>query len=139
MVIWGLIGYRVVKSINPSQNNTVEQIAMISFEPEKIKKSETYAINANYRDPFLGALPSSKKVIFRPIQKKQVVFPPIQYIGFIAPKTTKKSNIYILLINNKQEFLKKRKSVQDVKLISGNDKEVVLKYKGETKTFQIQK
>ncbi|MDC9722880.1 MAG: hypothetical protein PSN34_08905 [Urechidicola sp.] len=138
LLIWGIIGYRIVRSINPPQPNATTQVAITDFKPKEVVVSKPYSINANYRDPFLGTMATNKKKVKRVVQKKPVVFPSVQYVGFVAPIGKKKSPVFILKINGQQELLKKRETAQELQLVSGNQKEVVLKYKGIKKTFSIQ-
>jgi len=138
LLIWGVIGYRIVKSINPTPPDTTHRVAVVDFKPKAMVVSKPYTIKADYRDPFLGTMATNKKKIKRVVQKKPVVFPPVQYVGFIAPIGKKKSPVFILKINGQQELLKKRETAQELQLFSGNQKEVVLKYKGVKKTFPIQ-
>ncbi len=138
LLIWGIIGYKIVKSINPSQPNATTRVAIADFKPKELVVSKPYTINANYRDPFLGSIATNKKKVKRVVQKKSIVFPSVQYVGFIAPIGKKKSPVFILKIYGQQELLKKRETAQELQLVSGNQKEIVLKYKGVKKTFSIQ-
>lgn len=143
LIIWGLIGYRIYKAINPPPTEVIAINAVDGFKPKKVKTVKSYDINADYRDPFLGILASNKKVkrkatttVAKP--KEQIAFPTIVYKGIISPKTSRKSAVYLVQINGQQNLLKLRNTSQEVTLISGNDKEIVLEYKKERKTYLIQ-
>lgn len=143
LIIWSLIGYRIYKAVNPPPIEIVAINTEDSFKPKKVEVIKSYNINADYRDPFLGTLASNKKTqrktattITEP--KEQIVFPTIFYKGIVSPKTNKKSAVYLVQINGQQNLLKLRNTSQEITLISGNSKEVVLEYKKERKTFSIQ-
>lgn len=144
LFIWGIIGYRIIKTINPAPKTIVTTNIAVHFKPNKVNATVPYTINPNYRDPFLGKITSpkkkTKKVATKPrVTKKEVVFPKIIYKGVVSPKTAKNPPIFLVQINGEQNLLKLKGEAQQVSLISGNEKEVVLEYKRKRQTFSIQK
>ena len=143
LIVWGLIGYRVYKAVNPTPTEVIAINTDDNFKPKKVETVQSYDINADYRDPFLGTLASNKKVKRKAITtvakpKEQIIFPTIVYKGIVSPKTNKKATVYLVQINGQQNLLKLQNTSEEVTLISGNDKEVVLEYQKERKTFSIQ-
>ncbi len=143
LIVWGLIGYRIYKAVNPPPIEVLAINADDSFKPKKVESVKSYDINADYRDPFLGTLASNnklkRKVTTTSVKpKEQIVFPNIVYKGIVSPKTNKKTAVYLIQVNGQQKLLKLRNTSQEVTLISGNSKEVVLEYQKERKTFSIQ-
>lgn len=63
IIIWSLIVIRVNDSILPEEENIYYQAGKQEFSLDKILKEDTlsYALNLNYRDPFLAAQKSNKK------------------------------------------------------------------------------
>ena len=59
--IWGVLGFKIVNSINPPEQAVEVQTKLVTFMPKVIKARDTFSILANYRDPFLGTLPKKKK------------------------------------------------------------------------------
>lgn len=143
LIIWGLIGYRIYKAVNPLPIETITTNTVDDFKPKKIATTKSYTINAAYRDPFLGTLTSNimrKRKVATTVTKpkEQLVFPTIVYKGIVSPKTSRKSAVYLVQINGQQNLLKLRSASQEITLISGNGKEIVLEYKKERKTYLIQ-
>ena len=142
IAIWGYIGYKMYSSLNPEDAIITLQNQAAIFKPEKIKEIEKFTINANYRDPFLGKLFAEKKSKKRntSVKKKPiVVFPSIIYNGLIKPKEYGRATLFLIIINNQQQFLSVGKQIDGVKLMKGNDKEISILFKTKRKTIAIQK
>jgi hypothetical protein len=135
-IVWGAVGFQF---FNYYDSDVPEMDIPIAekFVPNQPTKSESYTIQPDYRDPFLGKLykkpkPKPKKRIVKP--KPQVVFPSIAYNGIIK---SGKDNTFIITINGSQEIFKVKQAFKGVELIRGNDKEVTLKFQGATKKYPI--
>lgn len=141
LFIWGVIGYRIVKTVNPSSPKNVSVEIIETFKPQTMQEMESYALRVNYRDPFLGTIvtvkPNSKKRVIA-IPKVQIVFPVIVYKGMIAPQNKKKLPVFLIQINGQQYVLKLKAEEQGISIISGNNKTVVLEYKKQRQSFEIQ-
>ena len=140
--IWGYIAYKMYASLNPEDAIIMPQNQIADFKPEKIKEIEKFTINANYRDPFLGKLFTEKKSKKRntSIKKKPiVVFPPIIYNGLIRPKESGRPILFLITINNQQQFLSVGKQIDGVKLLKGNDKEISILFQTKRNIIAIQK
>jgi len=127
VVIWGLIIYRIIANVSFSadilQNfsNTIRPINMQV-------KLDSFSIQANYRDPFLGKYIKKEKknpVINKGVKK--VVKQPIiniikpkynvRYKGIIANKASK-SALAILTIDGKELLMQKKDKYKDLTLLS---------------------
>ena len=118
-------------------NNTFSQ-----FVPEEMKEVDTFTIQANYRDPFLGKLytkniPKKAKSNVKRTPIPTVIFPPVTYNGMIAPKEPNRPTLFLITINGKQQFMSIGKQIEDMKLLKGNDKEIIVSFKTLKKTIAI--
>ncbi|WP_303316700.1 hypothetical protein Q4Q34_07805 [Flavivirga abyssicola] len=135
--IWGIIGYRIVSTINPSAPDVVQQVFEVSFNPKTNTKVDTFSIQVVNRDPFLGTLLVKKKpnkTVKRPTQPK-VVWLPVLYHGSISKQNTK-AKVFIVSINGQQNLMKIGQTINDVKLIKGNNNSITVTYKRARKTIQ---
>ena len=140
LFIWGGIGYRIVKTINPSTPKNISVNAIGTFHPQTIQQLEPYTILANYRDPFLGTLTTGKPRLKKKKSKSKakVLFPNIVYKGMIAPQNKNTSSVFLVQINGRQHLLKHNIEEVGVRVVSGNNKTVALEYKKQHQSFEIQ-
>ena len=137
VIIWGIVSYKIFAGI-PEENISrlkTENFTAYNFE----KKHETFIIQANYRDPFLGTLPKTRKKRstknrFKAPKKVELIWPDIKYKGAIIPKEGKAS--FMINIDNKGYLIKKNEIKRDIKLIRGNKEYILVKYKGRTKKIE---
>lgn len=134
VVIWGAIGYQIYGYLNPSTPEIPPTVSE-RFTPKGQVKEVTYTIKPDYRDPFFGKIyrkpkPKKKKVH----SKQQIIFPSISYDGIVNNGNTK---TFLISINGSQEIFKVKDRMSGVELIKGNNQEITLKYKGETKKYSI--
>ena len=144
LIIWGILIYKIVWGISPkAQNNQLGEQAH-KFTPKIIEQSETFSIQTDYRDPFLGTFEKRKKKRtikakkIQAVEKEIVPFPSIVYKGIVSPKG-KNEKVFLISINGKQYLLKKNKIADDVRLIKGNGKEITLQFQKQIQTFQLEK
>ena len=136
LIIWGIIGYQIYVRLNPPSPELSTTKYTKSFIRQEPMKSSFYEVKVNYRDPFLGGFPIKRVVNKRTIKPKPTTpFPTIIYNGIIEGNSTKS---YILTINDSQEILKLGQESQEVKLISANTKNAVVKFQGVKKTILLQ-
>lgn len=140
IVLWGFIAYRVFASMNPPKDNNNSIVKIEKFQPKKRTAKETYNIQVNYRDPFLGTMVKpKKKKRYIPKQKKEiVVLPTMEYKGVFS-SSLKKNTVYLIIINGKQEMFKINEIHQEVKLLQGNKEKITIKYKTEKQTIFLNK
>ncbi len=135
--IWGIIGYRIISALNPEIPEITEQTIMTDLKIPNSVAIDTFKIHVENRDPFLGVW--SKKKIKH--QKKAAVISiewmPITYHGAIEKKG--RPSIFIVSINNVQHLLKKGQTKDEITLLSGNAKRVILRFKNQRKSFSLSK
>ena len=140
VVVWGILGFRIVKTLSPDSETSqvIVSTAGISF-PEI--KNDSFAIRANYRDPFLGTWSKSDKPA--KTKKKLKKIPqlpkiPIIYSGSMA-ENGKKGRMFFVTINGKQHLMKLNQTVEMVRLLKGNKQTITVRYPGHTETIALQK
>ncbi|WP_411032224.1 hypothetical protein [Spongiimicrobium sp. 3-5] len=139
LIIWGIIGFKVVNAINPSAKNDFNTGLTTKFEPKTMKAKDTFSILADYRDPFLGTLPKSRSANKKaPKTPKKAAIPeiPISYTGFITEKGSGKK-IFFLTINGNQQMMTRGETVQGVKLVRGTKGSVQVQHNGRTRTIKL--
>ncbi len=138
MAIWGILGFRIIKTISPSGPKSSDLPTTADFKPIKPKERDTFSILADYRDPFLGTLP---KLTTKRINKKPKSVNPslpeksITYSGLVNDQTSKQM-IFFLDIDGQQVMLSKNETRAGVKLVSGNAENIRVRYNGLTKTIK---
>ncbi len=142
ILVWGIIGYRIFAGVGPTKINDKKEERVEKFQAKKIERKEVYALNTDYRDPFLGTITNpdhKEKHRSKPKQsKKKVVFPKIEYTGVFS-SSNKNNTVYLITIDAKQEIFKLRETHQGVKLLKGDKEKISLRYQTEKKTFYIKK
>ncbi|KDN54701.1 hypothetical protein FEM21_22150 [Flavobacterium seoulense] len=114
----------------------------ISLKPIKISKRDSFAINTDYRDPFLGKMYSSETVKSAkkkttPKKTEPLVWPTIQYKGIVSD-TKEKSKIFMLVINNQTHLMRKGQTENEIYLKEGDRESVYVKYKGQLNLILIE-
>lgn len=140
LLIWGIVGYKIYATLNATNDVVMVDNNAIEFKPEEIKDIEKFSISANYRDPFLGKLVNNSKKISNPVKKKVkpiVIFPEITYNGMVSPKETDREALFLITINNKQQFLSVGKQIDGVRMLKGNSREVTIAFQNNKKTISI--
>ena len=140
LILWGLIGYRVFASMNPSNGNKNKIVKIEKFQPIKRKNRETYMIHKNYRDPFLGTIEIQKNKTrkFSKQIKEKIVFPNIEYKGIFS-SNNKKNTVFLITINGDQEIFKAKEEHKGIKLLKGDKEKIILKYKSAKQIFYLKK
>jgi hypothetical protein len=141
LLIWGGVMYQFFSF---SDTNEIETIAAneLILKPLKIIKRDTFSIDVNYRDPFLGKIYTPKKQVLTPKIKKKptieepLIWPTIIYKGIVSD-TKDKTTIFMVLIAG-QTFLMKKGEVQNEVFLKEGDKEsIYLKYKGNLNLYML--
>lgn len=137
LIIWGVLGFKIVSAVNPNVPVPESHNMSMAFNPKMVKELDTFSIKGVHRDPFLGTLEKKRvaKTNVKVSIKKELLWKPIQYHGTIAKKDSK-TNLFIVTIDGSQYLMKIRQTIDEVKLIKGNDENIVLNYKGQNKAFQ---
>ncbi|WP_276381606.1 hypothetical protein [Flavobacterium sp. H4147] len=145
LFVWGAVLFQVFSFTNSDDVLPVNN-PEFNIKPLKVTKRETFAININYRDPFLGKMytlesaPKPKVSQSAPKTAKQpeaLVWPNIIYKGVIADSKGK-NTIYMLIIDNKNYYMKIGDTENEVFLKSGDKESVYVKYKGNLNIIMLQ-
>lgn len=133
--IWGVVGYKVLSVAIPTLPNMAQQNIDVNFNPKIRTEIDTFSIKMVNRDPFLGTLLVKKKSVPKKIKPKMaLVWKPIIYHGNVS-KQDGKAKVFIISIDNQQHLMKLGQIINEVKLVGGNNKSVILSYKGNRKTI----
>lgn len=140
IVIWGFLIYKIVDAFS-SENTTIANTQKANFKPPKRIQKDTFSLVPIKSDPFLGTVYSKSKetavntnTTYRPRNEKQ--WPSIGYFGIVADKKST-SSVYIVSVNGQQFLLKQGDSLQKLKIIKGSEKNIYIRYEGQTKEFPI--
>jgi len=137
--IWGVIGYKIVATINPSKEKKAQNITQVTFNPKGVKERDTFSLILDYRDPFLGTI---KRLTNTKIVKKKatpkVVIPKriIQYTVFIANKSSRPT-VFFITIDGQQQMMSINDVHQKVKLVYGTKEKIKVKENGVLKTIDL--
>ena len=137
LAIWGILGFRVVKTLKPEHEESQQTVLTDYYIPENQKERDTFSIDGNYRDPFLGKMPYKKKSP-KVVKRKSKSFPRknITYLGSVGDKDSK-NKMFFVNIEGQQHILTLRQKVGDVVLISGDNTQIRVRYPGHTETIKL--
>lgn len=139
MAIWGILGFKILKTVNPDSDQNTKLVVSEKFKPIQYKERDTFSIVANYRDPFLGTLPKSLKPRKpKRTSQKRDTLPKreILYTGFVA-ESSSGQEIFFLTIDGHQQLMAKNEVFRKVKLLYGDSEKVRVYYNGKTKTIPL--
>ena len=106
--------------------------------PKRTEKRDTFELVADYRDPFLGTLPTSKQKPFkRTVQKKPISKRNIVYSGLVS-QTESGNTMYFVSIDGQQHIMSKNAEINGVKLLKGNSQKITVHYDGRSETIVLQ-
>lgn len=141
IVVWAIIGYKVISALNPDEPNNQEiKSFKTAFNPTIQKERDTFSIQPVRKDPFLGTLlikPEPKKITRSTVKTKKVKWPMVKYQGLVSKMSSKRDQVYIVTINRVQYLAKKGQIIDSIKVVNGNENQVVLRYKNELKTISL--
>lgn len=138
LVIWGIIGYKIIATIQPTEASMSVNNFDEGFNPKPLSKVDTFSIAIAYRDPFLGTFQKKHITTDKPKPAKTntgIVWMPIVYHGTIS-KQANKPEVFIISINGQQHIMKVGQMIDEVTLITGTNKTVTVTYKGTSKTIE---
>lgn len=136
--IWSLLGFKIFRSLTPEEAVVLSGTSE-SFKPLKIKERDTFSISADYRDPFLGTLPKARQKTPKskaPVQVQKLPEKQIVYSGFITD-TSSGNKIFFLTVDGQQQMLSKREEFQGVRLLSGNEQHIRVRYNGKIAKVEL--
>ncbi len=139
LAIWGIIGFKIVTTLNPEVPEAKKQEDRITFTPKSHTVKDTFSIRPAQRGPFLGTLYVKKQEstprITKP--KEEFIWIPITYHVTVS-KQDSKEKLCILSINGQQYIMKIGQEVQEVKLVKASNTDIQVSYKGQRKTVPKQ-
>ncbi len=124
VLIWGIIFYRIFSTVGASDNNTNSLNNHAKSEVDK-NANDTFNIDGNYRDPFLGNMQVDKPVILSTAPKQVVkeekvvqklAWPSIEYGGMIKNQKSNKQ-LVLVQINGQNNLMKTGDIVAGVQLM----------------------
>lgn len=123
LIIWGFIGFKVFKTISKKPEIPVVQPST-RVRQKTLKKKDTFTLMANYRDPFLGTLPGTKKkAVKQTVNKKPKVRQAIVYSGLVSQSKSGKTR-YFVTIDGKQHIMSINEEINGVTLLNGNSQSI---------------
>jgi len=143
VVVWGVLIYQFLSYANP--DTQIEEDTNFSIKPLTIKDKDSFAIEINPRDPFLGKVylenqikktkantkPKTIKI------KETIVWAQIAYKGIVSDKSAK-VKVFMVIIDGKTYLMKKGDIEKEITLKDGDRESIDLMYKGELDSFFIQ-
>ncbi|TAI48499.1 hypothetical protein [Flagellimonas allohymeniacidonis] len=137
LIIWGVIAYRIFATLSPEPQKQNSFVAK-SYAPMEMAARDTFSIKADYRDPFLGTLTSSKpkKTPQAKVVKREIPSIDVRYTGSMYNSSTKK-RIYFVTINGQQHLLEKGRSVAKITLVRGSEGSITYRYHGVLKKVSL--
>lgn len=136
--IWGTIIYKIISGVNPDLPELTTNQNVAEFNPKPIAQNESFAISDVERDPFLGTLQKKNKPQLKRVKnsvtKPIANAPTINYSGIVKNGN---DQVFILTINGKQYLMHKGQTLNDVKLVSGTSKQVVVRFNNANSTILV--
>ncbi|PCJ95000.1 MAG: hypothetical protein COA50_11580 [Flavobacteriaceae bacterium] len=139
LAIWGILGYKIIVGIGSDDVQRNEMALVETYVPIKVKKRDTFVILANYRDPFLGTMPKKAEVKNkRNVVPKKTVLPKkdITYSGSVSQSNTN-NRMFFISIDGQQYIMSKKEEIVGVRLVSGNEQQIKVRYNGRTETISL--
>ncbi|SDI25000.1 hypothetical protein SAMN04488062_1316 [Flavobacterium omnivorum] len=144
LFIWGAVMYQFFSFANTKET---QQLTSTEFQIKTltITERDTFSINVNYRDPFLGKMfapqnnvtsKKTSKTRKEPQIEEPLIWPPILYKGIVSD-TKDKIKIYMLIIGGKTCLMKKGETENEVFLKEGDRESVYVKYKGNLNLIML--
>lgn len=140
LIIWGLLIYKFFSFA--SEDVTSKNLDMeLSVKALAVTKRDTFSIDVNYRDPFLGKMYMADKsvaLLKRKVKiKEPVVWPAVIYKGLVSD-TKDKKKVFMVIISGRTYLMKEKEIEQEVTLKKGDRESIDIKYKGENYNILIQ-
>jgi hypothetical protein len=146
LFVWSAVLYQVFSFSNNDEVISTNNPEFI-IKPLKVKERQSFVINVNYRDPFLGKMyapqtvskiKTEKSTIKKtPKVQETLVWPVILYKGMISD-TKDKTKIFMIIIDGQNHYMKIGDTENEVYLKSGDKESVYVKYKGNLNLIMIQ-
>jgi hypothetical protein len=144
VLIWGNIIYKIVATVNSGNEAQIQSIHQI--ENSAIENmNDTFLINPNYRDPFLGKMIKKETDVtttsiatpLKTVKNTPVIstWPAIVYLGIIKNQKSNKQ-LTLVQINGQSYSMKIGESVSEIELCKVCKDSIELKFGKEKKFFR---
>lgn len=143
-LIWGILIFQFFSFTTPEESSR-NASPVFNLKPLKIKERKSFTVDVDYRDPFLGKMYNEQKVskvksvakIKRePKRQEEIIWPTIVYKGMISD-SKQKNKLFILVIADKNYFMKIGDTENDIFLKEGDKESVYVKYKGNLNLIML--
>lgn len=140
--VWGVIAYKIANGIAVVEPKVKTQVINSNkYIENRNIKLDTFSILNIKRDPFLGNLNYSTKAnqinkVKTKIKKPIKANINVTYSGLIQNKGSKKK-VFVVNIKNQQYLLTTGQTVNNVTLISGNNKLIIIRFNGHKQIIKI--
>jgi len=120
LIVWGIIIYKIFGNIN-TENNVPIQHTEFNMKQDNLTINDTFSINPDYRDPFLGKTHKKPddnqavKTIVPKIIKAPTPWPNIVYGGIIKNQKSNKQ-LALVQINGQGYTMKPGETISEVQL-----------------------
>jgi len=136
IAVWGTFAYKIIDGVSPNKDKQPLLAKLKTFNPNIKSEIDTFSITPLEKDPFLGKL-TRKKTFKKTLKKRNTldsITNNISYSGMVK-KQASIQKIFVVNINNQQHLLKEGQTINNVKLIFGNSKKVVILNNGKRQTI----
>lgn len=137
--IWGVLALKVIGAMGPDGERPPAPVPPPAIGTEGTGERDTFAIAANYRDPFLGTLPKGDVPKRAKVRTAKRPTPPkrtISLSGSVAQNGTS-NRLYFVTIDGQQHIMSKNDKVDGVTLIWGGSGSIRVSYPGHTETIKL--
>ena len=142
LLIWAMVIYQFFSFSGPDIAEANNAKTFI-IKPINIPEKDTFTINVNYRDPFLGKMYLPKKPGTGNAKKRKpkpaepIIMPSIIYKGIVSDKK-KEKKVFMLIIKGQTFLMHEKDTEQEVTLKTGNREYIEVLYKGQKNKILIQ-
>jgi hypothetical protein len=139
--VWGVVGYKIIIGLSPEDITAVQQDNYeMTFIPKAKVEVDTFSIQILDRDPFLGTLIRKKNNISNNsnVLANKIALdslPRISYNGMVKNQNAS-NQVFVINIDNNQYLLKKGQMAESVKLIVGNNQEIIVRVNNKNYTIK---
>jgi type II secretory pathway component PulC len=149
LIVWGIIAYRLIVHFNNNKHTILPQ-SNETIDSNDLHTQDTFSLNLNYRDPFLGTTGYSENIdntktpfdaqnFFRAADAQQaatpIPWPTVTYHGIILNKKSG-SRITLIKIDSKEQLLAEGQSVSGITLMKAYPDSGIFRYQKELKTIK---
>ncbi|HEX8562252.1 MAG TPA: hypothetical protein VF676_04650 [Flavobacterium sp.] len=140
LAIWGVLFYKFFSFSDKERQ--ISNNPVTAVKPLAIKPRDSFNVDINPRDPFLGHLLHKEvpRTSTNPTKRKPqvpLVWPSIRYKGTVSDNR-EKVKVYMLEVDGKTFLLKKGEVESGITILGGTRESVDVAYKSAVKKFLIQ-